>query len=315
MRLSKITTLFALAASALLAGPAAAWEPQKPIKIYVGFSPGGGTDIVARTLVAASQEFFPVPLVVVNKPGAGGTIAADYVAKQEGDGYSLLVAGGSESTSVPNHRDVSYSLDDFRPILRNIRARIIMVSKAGSGIKTIEDLVEKAKAEPGSLAYASTGAGTLYHSTMLLFTKSADLDMKHVPYKGGAPAMAALLGGHVDITLAAPEEAQAQVAAGEVNLLALTSTERTDLFPEVPTLMELGYDVYLENQKGIVGPASMPDDVYQYLHDTFKKGMDTDVWKKMAGKLKLETSYLDGPAFKEAMSTMSKNIGDAVSGL
>lgn len=315
MRLSRITTLIALAAGVLMAGPAAAWEPKEPIKIYVGFSPGGGTDIVARTLVAASQEFFPVPLVVVNKPGAGGTIAADLVAKQPGDGYSLLVAGGSESTSVPNHREVSYSLDDFRPILRNIRARIILVSKTGSGIKTIDDLVARAKAEPGKLAYSSSGAGSLYHSTMLLFTEEAGIEMQHVPYKGGSPAMAALLGEHVDITMAAPEEAQAQVAAGQINLLALTSKERTDLFPEVPTLNELGYDVYLENQKGIVGPASMPDDVYQYLHDTFKKGMDTDVWKKMATKLKLETSYMPGPDFKEAMTTMSKTIGDAVSGL
>jgi len=315
MRRSKITTLFAAATALLFAGPAVAWEPTQPIKIYVGFSPGGGTDIVARTLVAASQEFFPVPLVVVNKPGAGGTIAADFVSKQDGDGYSLLVAGGSESTSVPNHREVSYSLDDFRPVLRNIRARIILVSKTGSGIDSIDDLIRKAKAEPGKLAYSSSGAGSLYHSTMLLFDKAAGIDMKHVPYKGGAPAMAALLGGHVEITMAAPEEAQAQYAAGEIKLLALTSDERTDLFPDVPTLMELGHDVYLENQKGIVGPASMPDDVYQYLHDTFKKGMDTDVWKKMAAKLKLETSYMDGPTFKAAMTKMSKTIGEAVSGL
>lgn len=315
MKRFSIAAILTLAVAVLFAAPASAWEPTKPIKIYVGFSPGGGTDIVARTLVAASQEFFPVPLVVVNKPGAGGTIAADFVAKQPGDGYSLLVAGGSESTSVPNHREVSYSLDDFRGVLRNIRARIILVSKAGSGIKTIDDLVKQAKAEPGKLAYASSGNGTLYHSTMLLFTKAAGVDMKHVPYKGGAPAMAALLGGHVDIALAAPEEAQAQVEAGQVNLLGLTSTERTDIFPDVPTLKELGYDVYLENQKGIVGPASMPDDVTQYLHDKFKMGMDTKVWQKMAGKLKLETSYLNGPDFKGAMETMSKTIGDAVKGL
>ncbi len=209
MKAIKTLAAVAMAASALLAGPAQAWEPKQPIKIYVGFSPGGGTDIVARTLVASSQEFFPVPLVVVNKPGAGGTIAADFVAKQKADGYSLLIAGGSESTSVPNHRDVTYSLASFEGILRNIRARIILVSKAGSGIDSVADLVAKAKASPGKMAYGSSGAGTLYHSTMLLFTKAAKIDMQHVPYKGGSPAMAALLGGHIDIMLAAPEEAQA----------------------------------------------------------------------------------------------------------
>lgn len=315
MKIMKTLVAGAAALAALATAPAVAWEPEKPIKIVVGFSPGGGTDIVARTLVASAQEFFPVPLVVVNKPGAGGTLAADFVAKQKPDGYTVLVAGGSESTSVPNHRDVSYGLDDFEPILRLIRARIILVTKKGSGIESIEDLVAKAEEKPGGLVYASTGAGSLYHSSMLLFTKEAGIEMRHTPYKGGAPAMAALLGGHVDVTLAAPEEAQAQAAAGEINLLALTSDERTDLFPEVPTLKELGYDVYLENQKGLVAPAGIPDDVAAYLHDTFKKGLDSEVWTKMAGKLKLETAYLDGPAFKEAMTSMSANIGKAVKGL
>lgn len=315
MKLMKTLVAGAAALAALAAAPAVAWEPEKPIKIVVGFSPGGGTDIVARTLVAASQEFFPVPLVVVNRPGAGGTLAADFVAKQKPDGYTLLVAGGSESTSVPNHREVSYSLDDFEPVLRLIRSRIIIVSKKGSGIKTIDDLVAKAKADPGGLVFASSGAGSLYHSTILLLSDKAGLEMRHTPYKGGAPAMAALLGGHVDVTLAGPEEAQAQAAAGEINLLALGSEERTDLFPDVPTLKELGYDVYIENQKGLVAPAGIPEDVKTYLHDHFKRGLDSEVWKKMAAKLKLETAYLSGPDFKEAMTSMSENIGSAVKGL
>lgn len=315
MKMLKFIALASFAAAALLAGPAVAWEPKKPIKIVVGFSPGGGTDIAARTLVASSQEFFPVPLVVVNKPGAGGTLAAAFVAKQKPDGYTFLVAGGSESTSVPNHRKVTYSLNDFQGVLRLIRSRIFLVSKSGSGIKTIADLKAKAMANPGKLTYGSSGQGGLYHSAMLLTTKALGIDMRHLPYKGGAPMMAALLGGHIDIGQAGPEEAQAQVAAGKINLLVLNSNERSKIFPNVPTLKELGYNVYIENQKGLVAPAGLPADVAKYLHDTFKKGMDTKVWNKMAGKLKLETAYLNGPDFMDAMKKMSDSINKSVKGL
>lgn len=309
-----VSVLTAVAVFAV-AGPSAAWEPTKPIRIIVGFSPGGGTDLVARNLVASSQEFFPVPLVVVNKPGAGGTLAADFVAKSKADGYTLLVAGGSESTSVPNHREVSYSLDNFRGVLRCIRSRIYIVSRKDSGIKAIADLKAKAEADPGKLVYGSSGQGTLYHSTMLVATKALGIDMRHVPYKGGAPMMAGLLGGHIDITLAGPEEAAAQYQAGTINLLALASQSRLDTFKDVPTMQELGYDVYIENQKGIVAPSGTPDEAVQYLHDNFKKGLDSTVWEKLAGKLLMETAYLNGDDFMAAMKTMSANINEAVKSL
>ena len=299
----------------IVGGTAEAWEPKKPIKIIVGFSPGGGTDLVARTLVASAQEFVPVPLVVVNKPGAGGTLAADYVKNAKADGYTMLVAGGSESTSVPNHRKVSYSLDNFRGVLRCIRSRIYVVSHKDSGIKSVADLKAKAIANPGKLSYGSSGQGTLYHSTMLLTTKALGVNMRHVPYKGGAPMMAAMLGGHIDITLAGPEEAAAQYKAGAINLLTLASESRLKTFKDVPTLKELGFDVYVENQKGIVVPAGTPDDAVKYLHDTFKKGLDSKVWQKMAGKLLMETAYLNGDDFMGAMKAMSGNINAAVKSL
>lgn len=304
----------AVAATMLHPLPAAAWEPDKPIHIVVGFAPGGGTDIVARALVASSQELFPVPLVIENRAGAAGTLAADYVAKQPADGYTLLVAGGSESVSVPNHRELTFSLEDFEGIVRAIRSRLFIVSLKDSGIDSIDDLVEAAKARPGELAFASSGQGGIFHSTMLVLTENHDLDMKHVPYDGGAPAMAALLGGHVDITIGSPEEVQAQYDAGEINLLAVASIERSPLYPDVPTLTELGYDVYIENQKGLVAPAGLPEDVHAYLHDRFKQGIESQAWIDTAEKLKLETSYLSGPDFMEAMQSMSDNIGQAVGG-
>lgn len=317
MKLINLIGGAALALSALVAGPSAAWEPEKPIKIIVGFSPGGGTDIVARTMVAAAQEFFPVPLVVVNKPGAGGTLAAEFVAQAEPDGYTMLVAGGSESTSVPNHREVGYSIDDdFVGVLRLIRSRIFIAVRSESDIHSIEDLVAAAKANPGGMAYATSGQGSILHSTMLLLENRAGIELRHVPYKGGAPAMAALLGGHVDITMVGgPEEAQAHIASGAIRLLATSSDERYPGFPDVPTLRELGYDVYVDNMKGFVAPDGTPPEAIAYLHDNFKQALDGPVWEKLAAKLNLETGYQSGEDFKGAMSGMSENIGNAVKGL
>ena len=305
-----------LGLTALLGAAAQAWEPKKPIKIIVGFSPGGGTDIVARTIVASAQEFFPVPLVVVNKPGAGGTLAAEFVSKSKPDGYTLLVAGGSESTSVPNHRKVNYDIGEFVGIIRLIRSRIFFGVQSSSNIKSIEDLAKEAKANPGKLSYSSSGQGSILHSSMLLLANDLKADLRHVPYKGGAPAMAAMLGGHVDIAMiGGPEEAQAHLAAGKIRLLATPSDTRFPGLPDVPTLKELGHNVYVDNMKGLVAPKGTPDEVAKYLHDTFKKGLDSTVWAKMAGKLKLETGYLSGDDFIGAMKKMSANIGDAVKNL
>jgi tripartite-type tricarboxylate transporter receptor subunit TctC len=297
---------------AAAAASAAAWEPKKPIRILVGFAAGGGTDVVARSLASAAQEFFLVPLVIVNKAGASGTIAADQVATSAADGYTLLVAGGSESTSVPNHQKVTYTLESFRPVIRATRSRNILVVGTKSPYRTLEEFVKAAKAAPGKMSYGSAGAGSLAHSTFLVFGRAAGLDMRHVPFKGGAPTMAALLGGHIDIAMAAPDEAKPHVDAGTMRMLALSSLDRFAPWKDVPTLKELGYDVYIENMKGLVAPAGLPDDVYAYLHDNFKKALESDTWKSLAANAQLETGYLDGPAFQKAMQDMSAAIARAL---
>jgi len=310
----------ALAASvftlgALIASPVVAWEPTKPIKLVVGFSPGGGTDAIARTVASAAQEFFPVPLVIVNRSGASGTLAAEFVASSKPDGYTLLVAGGSESTSVGNHRPLKYDIrKDFTPIMRINRYRIFLAVNAKSGIKTVKDLVEKAKSAPGKMAFSSGGNGSLYHSAMLVFNRETGTDMKHVPYKGGALGLAALVGGHVDVGVGAALEVKPHVDSGKIVLIGHTSPDPTDAYPDVPTLQDEGYDIVLGNMKGFVGPAGMPADVTQYLHDNFKKALETDTWKRLAKKQKIDTAYANGPDFLEAMAGMYNVIGKAVKG-
>lgn len=301
------------AALALAASPAMAWEPEKPIRIVVGYSPGGGTDVVARTLASAAQPIIPVPLIIENRAGASGTLAADHVANAPADGYTLLVAGGSESTSVPHHRDVSYDIvEDFQPVIRVTRFPIIITTRADSGYDSVDALMEAARQDPGGLTFASSGPGSLYHSTMLALNERGEAQMKHVPYKGGAPAVAALLGGHVDVTPASPNEIQAHHEAGTVNLLAVASDERYPGLPDVPTLKELGYDMSIENMKGLVAPDGLPDDVYAYLHGAFKETMETETFQKLAAKVNLEPAYQSGPEFQATMTDMSETISQAL---
>jgi tripartite-type tricarboxylate transporter receptor subunit TctC len=293
--------------------PVQAWEPKKPINIVVGFSPGGGTDIIARTVSSAAQEFFPVPLVIVNRSGASGTIAAEYVRNAPPDGYTLLVAGGSESTSVGNHQKLPYDIrSDFSSVLQFNRQRTLLAVKGDAPWKSLQDFVTEVKANPGKYTYGSSGAGGIYHSALLVFTRNAGLDMKHVPYKGGAPAMAALLGGHIDVTALSPDEGKAMLDSGQVRALATFSNERYPGYPDVPTLMESGHDIYLENMKGLIGPKGMDPEVVAYLHDNFKKAMETDTFKALAKKANIEVQYRDGAGFQKAMTEMYNAIGKAV---
>jgi len=178
-----------LAAGMLVASPAMAWKPTKPIEIIVGFTPGGASDLVARSLAEAARPFFPVPIIVVNKPGAASVIAAEYVARQPADGYTLLLAGGSESTSVPNHRKVNYdTVKSFTPIIHAVRMRIVLSVKSDSEFKDFAQVVNYAKNNPNKLTYGSSGVGGLYHSTMLAIDKALGLTTMHVPYNGGCQA-------------------------------------------------------------------------------------------------------------------------------
>ncbi|MDF1610182.1 tripartite tricarboxylate transporter substrate binding protein [Hoeflea sp. YIM 152468] len=302
-----------IAVGLVAAAPAAAqdWTPEKPIRIVVGFAPGGGTDQTARLIASAAQELFPVPLVVENRPGASGTLAAEMVAKAAPDGYTLLVAGGSESTSVPHHRQTQYSLDDFRGVVRVNREHMVIVSKAGSGLDSIDAVVERAKQNPGTLAYGSSGPAGILHSAFLVFGKEAGIDMVHVPYQGGSPALAALLGGHVDLTIITPGDARAQLDAGTINVLATTS-DRADQIPEVSSLSELGYNVNLENMKGLVAPAGTPDAAVAYLQERFAKAMESDAFTTVAARSNITPSFLTGEDFEQAMRSMSDAVADAL---
>lgn len=301
-------------ASGFAGSALAAWEPRRPIQIIVGFAAGGGTDVVARAIATAGQEHLPVPLVVVNRPGASGTTAAQFVARAPADGTHLLVSGGSESTSVPNHQRLPYDpRSDFRGVIGIARLPIFLAVRNDSPFRTIGDLVNHAKSNPGRLVYASAGVGSLYHSTMIVLSRRAGLEFRHIPYQGGAPGLAALVGGHVDLALGSPDEVASLAEAGTIRLLAVASRERIqEGYAQVPTLIESGHDVFIENMKGLSAPSGTPDEVVTYLHDRFRRAMETEQFKMLAARSGMLIGYSDAQTYHNNIVEMYNVIAEAM---
>ena len=291
------------------------WQPQKPLQIIVGFAPGGGSDIVARGIQQAAQELMPQPILVVNRPGAAGVLAAQQVAQAAPDGHTLLVTGGSESTSVPHYREVSYDPQrDFRHVILVARYPLVMLVKADSPFRTPQQLVAEARRSPGKLTYGSSGVASLYQSVFVVLGKRAGIDMLHVPYTGGAPALTAVAAGEVTCTVATPDECKAMVEGGVLRPIGVASRERFAEYPEAPTLIESGWDVYMENLKGLSVPAATPAPVVAALYDVFHRALATPTWRSFAQRVGITTADKDGPAFTQDIQAMSDAISAAVKG-
>jgi len=283
-------------------GSAAAWEPERPIQLIVGFAPGGGADLAARAIAEAAAPFFPAPLVVANRPGAGGAIAAQQVAGMAPDGLALLVGGGSESISLPAFRDLPYDPKrSFRAVIRLTRQPLLIVARRGGRFADLREAAEAAKRAPGTVSHASSGQGSIYHAVFALLSQAAGVELLHVPFTGGAPSLQALLAGTVELAVLAPEEMAGLAQAGEVRPLGVASAERLAAFPAVPTLRELGWDVVVENMKGLCAPAGLPDAAHAALHDRFRRGMATPAWRGFLDRTGAMDGYLDGPGFQAAM--------------
>jgi tripartite-type tricarboxylate transporter receptor subunit TctC len=305
------TGLFFLLTLALTFGSALAQDyPAKPIEVIVGYPPGGGTDMIARAVADVAPKYVGQPLVVVNKAGATGTIAAQSVAAAKPDGYMLLVAGGSETISVPHFKKLPYdTINDFVPVIRLMIERVGFYVKTDSPWKTMKEFMADAKQNPDKYTYATSGIGGLHHATVLVLEKRTGVVLRHVPHKGGAETLAAVAGGHVNVAMASCNEAYALVQGGRIRPLANASLVRSPVEPNTPTLRELGYDVYIENQKGFVFPKNTPPAIVQTLHDRVRKVFDDPQFKSSADKLQVELAYLSGEDFQKSMKAMYDQVG------
>ena len=257
--------------AAMLAAPAVAPAqpyPQRPITLVVPFAPGGGTDSLGRELAKLLQDRLGQSIVVDNRGGAGGAIAAAQVAQSKPDGYTLLMVTSTFVTVAATDRKLPYDiLKDFTPIAMLGRGPLLLVVNKDTGITTVAQLIDAAKKRPDAFNYVSAGPGSINHLAGELFVQRTGAKMTHIPYKGSGPATMDLIGGQAQVFFATVPTILGQVKGDKVRLIAATSTKRSKLFPDVGTVQEAGVrDFAVETWWGIVGPAGLPYDILQALN-------------------------------------------------
>ncbi|MEY3740963.1 MAG: hypothetical protein RLZZ192_1639 [Pseudomonadota bacterium] len=266
MRLIKtiLATAFAFAA---LSPAAHAEYPDKPIKILVGYAPGGAADKLIRPISDRLTKILKQPIIIDYKPGAGASLAADLTAKAPPDGYTLHITDSGPMTILPHMRKLGYDpLTSFTPISMVGGGGVVVVVLPNSKATDIKTLVELAKKDPKGWSYGTSGVGGVGHLAGEQFKAAANLDISHIPYKGGNPAIAELLGGHVPVLFSSLGAAATQIQAGKLRALADTSSKRSSMFPDVPTMAESGFPGFDATiWFGIVGPAGLPKEVMDKL--------------------------------------------------
>jgi len=309
LRLTLTALLFGLATAAQAA------FPDKPIKIIVGFPPGGPLDTHARLLVDHLQKNLGQPVIIDYKPGAGGSIGADFVIKSPADGYTLLMA--NTGTMVINPfvytKNAYVTLRDFTPIARTAQQPLALVVNNEVPVKTFAEFVDYAKKNPGKVNYGSAGNGGISHLVPEMLEQATGIDMVHVPYKGTAPAFTDLLAGQVQFMAESIPQVTQYLKAGKVRALAMTGKERNAAIPDVPTLAESGVKNFeVVGFYGVLGPAKLPADVIAKLNDAFKKTLTADDVKTRMVQQGADPAYLDSAQFTQFLQSEGTRWGEAV---
>lgn len=275
----KASRIFGAVATALLlsAAPAAAqanW-PERAINLVVGFGAGGGTDIIARIVATALTEELGQPVVVVNRPGAGGTVAAESVARATPDGYTMFMANNGHAISAVTYKSLKFdAVKDFEPVSLVATLPLIIVTRADFPAKTAGELIKDAKANPGKLNFASVSVGSTQHFAGALFSQLADIKVTHVPYQKTPEAVAATRSGEADYLVEVLSPVLGQVKSGDLKALAVTSAQRYPELPDVPTVAESGLPAYdVTTWYGFTFPAGTPKPIVDKMNAAIQKAL------------------------------------------
>jgi len=265
-----VVATFAFAAGLPAATPALEW-PERPIRFIVAFGAGGGADIITRILAQSLQDKLEQPVVVENRPGAGGTIGNEAVARADKDGYTLGMMTAGQIIAATTRKSMRYdTLADFAPVSLVATASLLIVARPDFPARTVKDLVAAAKADPGKIVFASSGFGATQHFSAELFMQTAGIKMVHVPFRNSPEAIAAVLGKQVDVLFDTVSALIGQVQSGELKALAVTGKDRFPAVPNVPTAIESGllpgYDV--TTWYGVFAPRGTPPHVIAKLNKT-----------------------------------------------
>ena len=292
----------------LLAAPlsmAQAW-PARPVRLVVPFPPGGLIDNMARLVGNRLVQELGQPVVIDNKPGAGGNVGAAEVARAPADGYTLLMASPALTISPAVYKNLPYQPSQLAPVALLGRVPNVLLVNPASGIGKVQDLVSRAKAKPGQLNYASNGNGTSLHLSAELFKRRSETFITHVPYRGAAAAITALLSGEVDMMFDNLPSAIGQIQAGKLRALAVTTAQRSTALPDVPTLAEAGMEGFnVSAWFGVAAPAGLPAPVATRLADALQKVVQQP---EVAAAMQRQGA---DPAFMDAASAAAALNADA----
>lgn len=255
-----VIAVLATSAPALAQRDPAQSYPSKPIRLIVPFAAGGGTDLAARTIAQMLTEAWGQPVIVDNRAGANGTIGVDIAAKSPPDGYTLAIISASHSVNVSLNKNLPYDLiRDFAPITQLTTQPYVLVVNPGLPVKSVGELIAIAKAKPDSLNYGSSGIGGLSHLSGALFAALADIQLTHIPYRGGSPAMEDVISGQIEILFSTLLQSHAHITAGRLRPLAVTTATRSPAAPQLPTMIEAGVPGFVvAGWYGILAPAGTP---------------------------------------------------------
>ena len=290
--------------------------PNRPITIVAPFPPGGVADLTARPVAAAMEKILKNPVVVVNKTGAAGAVGMSFVANSKADGYTLLMALSSISI-IPEadklfDRKPAYTMDQLIPIALISADPTIFVANASRPWKSAKEFVEDAKKHPGEFSYSSSGVYGTLHMAMEMLSHAGGINLKHVPYSGGGPALTAILGGHVDTLASGPAVVIPHIKAGKLRPLAGWGVKRVVALPEVPTFKELGYDVEFYIWAGLFAPRGTPAPVMKTIRESVKQAVNTAEFKSAMEKIETPIAYLDAPEFQKFWDKDAKMLADAI---
>jgi tripartite-type tricarboxylate transporter receptor subunit TctC len=290
--------------------------PSKPIALVVPFPPGGVADIVARPAADAMSRILNNPIVIENKPGAGGGIGMAYVAKAKPDGYTLLLALSSISILPEADRVTGrapmFQLDQLVPIARLTADPTVLAVRADSPWKTLQDFVADARKRPGAISYGSSGNYGTMHVPMEMFSSSAGVKMLHVPYTGAGPAVIGLLGGNIDAVASGPSTVIGHVKAGKIRVLASWGDKRLASLPEVPTLAESGYDAVFFQWSGLFAPAGTPEAIVVRLREAARAAAADPKFVAALATVETPIQYMDAPELQRFWDADAKKLGEVV---
>lgn len=306
-----IVAMCALTACAVAPHASAQAWPSKPIRIVVNFPPGGAADVIARAVAPGLGEALGQQVVIENRPGAGGNIGADAVAKSPADGYTLLMSsGGTVSINPHIYPKMSYDpVKDLQPVAAAARVLVFLVVRPDLPIKNVNEFVSYARSNPGKLSFGSPGNGSSPHLAAEMFKRDTKTFMVHIPYRGAAPALTDLLGGQLDFMFD-PGIGLQHVRSGKLRLLGIGSPKRSALFPEVPTLDEAGLKGFdADSWFGFYAPAGVPQDVIARLNREINRILQTPAVKDRITGLGGEAAGMTPAEFGERGRADSQRFG------